>query len=139
MITDCKFSSKLSGLPKLVVGRLQDLLKDHLTDSGDSDINPPEPGQRSVKLKLEIARDTAQKTVRVLKKEKKVIGLRDVVAYISERSQELLLSYFPFDEDVPKYEWLVTLTLKVIMKPLHMNTNAATKIYVEIDEDIQSY
>ncbi|GFF35015.1 hypothetical protein IFM46972_04416 [Aspergillus udagawae] len=159
-ITDCKFSSKLIGVPESVLARLQGLLEDY-TNSDDPEVNPPEPGRRSVKLKLEIARNTSQKTVRVLKREKKqVIGLHGVTAYINsacERSQELLSSYFPFDKDDFEYERQVTLTLKVIMKPLLMNRNAATKIYVvsypavlgdvslnqdlgqEIDEDIELY
>jgi hypothetical protein len=118
----------------LVLGRLQELLKDYLTDSEGPEANPSEPGQRSVKLKLEMTRDNSQKTVRVLRKEKKkMIRLHRVMAYINsacERSQALLVSYFPFDKDDSRYERQVILTLKLIIKPLPANTDAATKIYV---------
>ncbi|GIK00735.1 hypothetical protein Aspvir_004764 [Aspergillus viridinutans] len=136
---EIKLKIEITGLPESVVPRLRDLLKDYLTNSNDSDINPPEPGRRSVKLKLKIAGDGSQKTIRVTKKEKKVIRLHEEMAYINsacERSQALLASYFPFDEDDFDYERRVTLTLKVITKPLLMNTNAAAKAYVEIKEDV---
>ncbi|GAQ08879.1 hypothetical protein ALT_6200 [Aspergillus lentulus] len=116
MITDFQFSSKLTGLPELVLGGLQELRKEYITDS-----------------------DGPEKTVRVLKKEKKkMIRSHKVMAYINsacERSQSLLASYFPFDMDDSRYERQVTLTLKVTIKPLLANTDAATKIYVDIDED----
>jgi hypothetical protein len=116
----------------LVAGRLQDL-KDYLTSSDDADVNSSSAGQRSVKLKLEMTRDTSQKTIRVLKKEKKVIGLHEAMAYINsacERSEELLASYFPSNEDDPNYEREVTLTLRVIIKPLLVNKNALAKTYM---------
>lgn len=62
-----------------------------------------------------------------------MIRSHKVMAYINsacERSQSLLASYFPFDMDDSRYERQVTLTLKVTIKPLLANTDAATKIYV---------
>ncbi|RHZ53958.1 uncharacterized protein CDV56_101390 [Aspergillus thermomutatus] len=125
---------KLTGYGGPVARRLRALLKDCLTNSGDPDLNPQEAGQRSVELELEIAR----RTTHVIKKEKKVMGLREAMAYINstcERSQALLAFYFPSDD----YGWeniCVTLTLKVIMKSLLMNTNSPAKSYVEIKEDV---
>ncbi|KAG2026457.1 hypothetical protein GB937_001969 [Aspergillus fischeri] len=133
---------EVTGLPESLVPRLRDLFKDYLTNSGDSDINPSEPGRRSVKLKLKIAGDKSQKTIRVIKKEKKLLRSHRVTDYINsacERFQELLAFYFPYDEDDFDYERRVTLTLKVIMKPLFGNTNGPAKSYVEIKEDIEDY
>ncbi|EDP51130.1 conserved hypothetical protein [Aspergillus fumigatus A1163] len=124
---------EVTGLPEFVVPRLRDLLRDYLTNSGDSDINPSEPGSRSLKVKLKIAGDRSQNTIRVIEKEKKLIRSHRVTDYINsvcERFQELLALYFPYDEDDFDYERRATLTLKVIMKPLHGNTNGLAKSYV---------
>lgn len=48
MITDFQFSSKLTGLPELVLGGLQELRKEYITDSDGPEVNASEPGQRSV-------------------------------------------------------------------------------------------
>lgn len=133
---------EVTGLPEFVVPRLRDLLRDYLTNSGDSDINPSEPGSRSLKVKLKIAGDRSQNTIRVIEKEKKLIRSHRVTDYINsvcERFQELLALYFPYDEDDFDYERRATLTLKAIMKPLHGNTNGLAKSYVEIKEDVEDY
>jgi hypothetical protein len=109
---------------------LRTLLSIYLTNSGDPDINPPNAGQHSVDLELEIA---GNDRLRVIKKEKKVMGFNEAMAYINsacERSQALLAFYLPTLGEVPHDENPITLTLNVIMQPLLMNTNAAAKTYV---------
>jgi hypothetical protein len=116
-------------MPDAIIGRLWAVLDDYLPYSGDSDIIPPNFGQqeRSVKLKLKIARNDAGDTVRVIKKEKTVVGSHDaMINAICKQSHAVLGFYFPDGNAGDP----ITLTLKVIMQPGHMNIDTPAKSYV---------
>jgi hypothetical protein len=133
-ITDCKLSSKLTGVPELVLARLQGLLEDYLTNSDDPEVNPPKAKQRSVKPKLKIVRNDKGDIIRVVRKEKNVTASHyAMIDSILERSRVLLKFYFP----TPAVDWAqldnsfrVALTLKFIMQPLSKNVNGPAKSYV---------
>ncbi|GIJ85279.1 hypothetical protein Asppvi_004135 [Aspergillus pseudoviridinutans] len=131
---------KLTGVPELVLSRLQSLLEDYLTNSDDPEVNPTVATQRSVKLKLKITRNDKGDITRVIRKEKNVTASHiAMINSIWERSRVLLKFYFP----TPDVDWTqlddnfrVTLTLKVIMQPLLKNANGPAKTYVEFEEEL---
>ncbi|GIC90100.1 uncharacterized protein Aud_006532 [Aspergillus udagawae] len=139
-MSEIEIKIKLTGMPELVLARLQGLLEDYLTNSDDPEVNPPKAKQRSVKLKLKIVRNDNGEITRVIRKEKNVTASHNaMIDSIWERTRVLLKFYFP----TPDLDWTqlddsfrVTLTLKVIMQPLPKNVNGPAKSYVEIEEDL---
>lgn len=79
-----------------------------------------------MELELEIADE--KEGYRVIKKEKTEVGSHEaMINLICERSHAVLAHYFLFD---PKHDDPITLTLKVIMRSLPMNTEAPARTYM---------
>ncbi|RHZ60394.1 hypothetical protein CDV55_104461 [Aspergillus turcosus] len=134
-MAEVEFKIKLTGYGRLVVGRLVVLLEDYLIKSPDPDVNPPNGGQRSVELELEIKDE--KEGYRVIKKEKTEAASHEaMINLICERSHAVLAHYFLFD---PKHDDPISLTLKLIMQPLPMNTNAPARTYMELYEKVDDY